>query len=208
MKIYAVVTSEISFCYNITMQVKINIDGGSRGNPGPGASAYVICDMKGKVLSQEGYFMAHCTNNQAEYTALKLALIKCGELGATELFIEGDSLLLVKQFTGEYKIKNADLQSRMAVIRKLAQNFTIHIKHVLREFNQAPDALANKAMDLKQSVGFNPIEYLPDDDEILAACQATIVNGVEVMPVKRAVSSKKSAKKPTSKTPHQPSLFD
>ena len=194
------------------MQVKINIDGGSRGNPGPGASAYVIRDMHGKVLSQEGYFIAHCTNNQAEYTALKLALIKCGELGATELFIEGDSLLLVKQFTGEYKIKNADLQTRMAVIRKLAQNFTIHIKHVLREFNQAPDALANKAMDLKESVGFNPIKHLPQDDEILAASakpsKNNVINGVEVTPVKRAVSSKKSTKKSANKAPHQPSLFD
>ena len=205
-------THKISFCYNINMQVKINIDGGSRGNPGPGASAYVIRDMKGKVLSQEGYFIPHCTNNQAEYTALKLALIKCGELGATELFIEGDSLLLVKQFTGEYKIKNPDLQTRMVLIRHLAQNFTIHIKHVLREFNQAPDTLANKAMDLKQSVGFNPIEHLPEDDEILAAVakpsKSNVINGVEVTPVKRSAPAKKAAKKPANNAPHQPSLFD
>ena len=58
------------------MRVTINIDGGSRGNPGPGASAYVIKDANGKILAQEGHFIAHCTNNQAEYTALKLALIK------------------------------------------------------------------------------------------------------------------------------------
>ena len=188
------------------MQVKINIDGGSRGNPGPGASAYVICDTNGKVLSQEGYFMEHCTNNQAEYTALKLALIKCGELGATELFIEGDSLLLIKQFTGEYKIKNADLQARMQVIRKLAQNFTIHIKHVLREFNKAPDALANKAMDAKQTLGFNPIQKLPSDEEILQAptCK-NIVNGVEVTPVQRPVKPTTSRKKAL---PLQPGLFD
>lgn len=186
------------------MQVKINIDGGSRGNPGPGASAYVICDMHGKVLSQEGYFMPHCTNNQAEYTALKLALIKCKELGATELFIEGDSLLLVKQFTGEYKIKNPDLQARMQVIRQLAKGFTIHIKHVLREFNKAPDALANKAMDEKQSVGFNPIQHLPEDEEILKTGTDNLVNGVPVIPVVREKTSKKSTKKP----PIQPSLFD
>lgn len=185
------------------MKVKINIDGGSRGNPGPGASAYVICDMQGNILSQEGYFLPHCTNNQAEYTALKLALIKCAELGATELFIEGDSLLLVKQFTGEYKIKHPDLQARMQVIRKLAQGFTIHIKHVLREFNKAPDALANKAMDLKHSVGFHPIEHLPEDAAILAAPTAAQVNGVPVTPVVR----KKTAKK-NSTGPVQPSLFD
>lgn len=179
------------------MQVKINIDGGSRGNPGPGASAYVICDKKGKVLSQEGYFIPHCTNNQAEYTALKLALIKCKELGATELFIESDSLLLVKQFTGEYKIKNPDLQSRMHLIRQLAAPFTIHIQHVLREFNKAPDALANKAMDEKQSIGFNPITYLPTDDEInTASATNKVVNGVEVTPV---VRTQKPAQKPAAK---------
>ena len=199
-------TRKISFCYNKRMQVKINIDGGSRGNPGPGASAYVICDMQGNILSQEGYFMTHCTNNQAEYTALKLALIKCKELGATELFIEGDSLLLVKQFTGEYKIKNPDLQARMQVIRKLAAPFTIHIKHVLREFNKAPDALANKAMDAKESLGFNPIKHLPEDADILATpTPQNRVNGVEVTPVKR---TEKKAKATAKKAPHQPSLFD
>ena len=185
------------------MQVKINIDGGSRGNPGPGASAYVICDTQGKILAQEGYFMPHCTNNQAEYTALKLALIKSKELGANELFIESDSLLLVKQFLGEYKIKNPDLAARMAVIRQLAQSFTIHLKHVLREFNKAPDALANKAMDAKESLGFNPIENLPEDDEILTTPQTgNTVNGVEVKPVVRKPG--KAAKK---QLPQQPDLF-
>ena len=187
------------------MQVKINIDGGSRGNPGPGAAAYVICDMSGKILSQEGHFIPHCTNNQAEYTALKLALIKAGELKAKELFIESDSLLLVKQFTGEYKIKNADLAARMVVIRKLGSAFTIHIKHVLREFNKAPDALANKAMDAKQSLGFNPIENLPEDDEILPAPQPdNTVNGVEVKPVVRKPAKTSKVKKPLS---NQPDLF-
>jgi len=179
------------------MQLKINIDGGSRGNPGPGAAAYVICGMDGKIVSQEGYFMPHCTNNQAEYTALKLALLKAAELGAKELFIESDSLLLVKQYLGEYKIKNPDLAARMQVIRQLAKPFTIHIKHVLREFNKAPDALANKAMDAKTSLGFEPLKNIPQDAEILAAPaapSANTVNGVEVKPVVR----KQAAKKPAS----------
>lgn len=189
------------------MQVKINIDGGSRGNPGPGASAYVICDLNGKILSQEGHFMPHCTNNQAEYTALKLALIKSAELGAKELFIESDSLLLVKQYLGEYKIKHPDLAARMQIIRRLAAPFTIHIKHVLRHLNKAPDALANKAMDAKQSLGFNPIQHLPADDEIAApqTQKDNTVNGVEVTPVKReAAPAKKAAVK---KGPQQPDLF-
>ena len=142
--------------------------------------------------------MPHCTNNQAEYTALKLALIKAKELGAKELFIESDSLLLVKQFLGEYKIKNPDLQARMKIIRALQGNFIIHIKHVLREFNKAPDALANKAMDAKQTLGFNPIKHLPADEEICPL--RAQVNGVEVTPV---VRDEKPAKKPL-----QPGLFD
>ena len=195
------------------MQVKINIDGGSRGNPGPGAAAYVICDLNGKILSQEGHFMPHCTNNQAEYTALKLALIKAKELGATELFIQSDSLLLVKQFLGEYKIKHPDLAARMAVIRRLAAPFQIHMEHVLRNFNKAPDALANKAMDAQQSVGFNPIVNLPPDDEIAASAvsQENIVNGVAVSPVIRNSSSLKptarTVSKKKTKPPHQPDLF-
>ena len=192
------------------MQVKINIDGGSRGNPGPGAAAYVICDMNGKILSQEGHFMPHCTNNQAEYTALKLALVKANELGATELFIQSDSQLLVKQFLGEYKIKHPDLAARMRVIRRLAASFTIHIEHVLRSFNKAPDALANKAMDAKESVGFNPIVTLPEYEEPAAppACRTNIVNGVEVKPVKRPQKPLiKSAAETTPAKPHQPDLF-
>ncbi len=183
------------------MQVKINIDGGSRGNPGPGASAYVICDMHGTILSQEGYFMPHCTNNQAEYTALKLALLKAAELQATELFIQSDSLLLVKQYLGEYKIKNPDLAARMKIIRRLATPFQIHIQHVLREFNKAPDALANKAMDAKESVGFNPLSYVPNDEEIIPQSPTpdNLVNGIEVKPVVR--------KKKTSKPIEQPDLF-
>ena len=195
------------------MQVKINIDGGSRGNPGPGAAAYVICSMDGKILSQEGHFMPHCTNNQAEYTALKLALIKAKELGATELFIQSDSQLLVKQYLGEYKIKHPDLAARMAIIRRLAAGFIIHIEHVLRHLNKAPDALANKAMDAKQSLGFNPIVCLPPEEAPLPPdALDNTVNGVEVSPVVRphtpaAQPGRKSAAKAKKPVLHQPDLF-
>ena len=188
------------------MQVKINIDGGSRGNPGPGAAAYVICSMEGKILAQEGHFMPHCTNNQAEYTALKLALIKAKELGARELFIQSDSLLLVKQFLGEYKLKHPDLAARMRVIRQLAAPFSIHMEHVLRHLNKAPDALANNAMDAKQSVGFNPIVHFPQEDDAPAA-NDNLVNGVEVTPIQRPQPAKKPAAKQPSKKPQQPDLF-
>lgn len=194
------------------MQVIINIDGGSRGNPGPGASAYVIKSTDGRILAQEGYFIPHCTNNQAEYTALRLALIKSAELGATRLEIISDSLLLVKQYLGEYKIKNPDLAERMAEIRTLARPFHIAIRHVLRHLNKEPDALANKAMDLKQSVGFNPIVHLhPAPAAAAAAPQSDTVNGIRVVPVVREPApapAPVAAKKAKKAAAQQPSLFD
>ena len=186
------------------MRVIINIDGGSRGNPGIGASAYVIKDESGKILAQEGHYIPHCTNNQAEYTALRLALIKAGELGAKDLFIISDSLLLVKQYLGEYKIKNPDLAERMTEIRQLAKPFQIQIQHVLRHLNKEPDALANKAMDLKQSVGYNPIENLNPVINTAPKEDKNTVNGVKVMPVirdKAGISKKKTVE-------NQLSLFD
>ena len=93
----------------------------------------------------------------------------------------------------------------MAVIRKLAARFTIHIQHVLRHLNKAPDALANKAMDAKQSLGFNPIVRLPQDEEILTpSAPDNSVNGVEVKPVVRQ-EARTPAKK--NKAPEQPDLF-
>lgn len=197
------------------MKVRINIDGGSRGNPGPGASAYVIKDASGQILAQEGHFIPHCTNNQAEYTALKLALVKSAELGARELDIISDSLLLVKQYLGEYKIKHPDLAQRMAEIRALAAPFQkIRIQHVLRHLNKEPDALANKAMDLKQSVGYNPIQKMPSAVPAQKTAPKTddnTVNGVKVTPVKRTEQPAvpKPAAKRTKKAVHpaQPDLF-
>ena len=182
------------------MRVIIHIDGGSRGNPGPGAAAYVMKDTQGQLLAQEGYFMPHCTNNQAEYTALRLALIKAAELHATELEIISDSLLLVKQYIGEYKIKNTDLAQRMSEIRQLARPFSIQIRHVLRHLNKEPDALANKAMDLKQSVGFNPIQNLNPLSAPTPQKEELVINGVAVKPVQRATQKKKED--------NQLSLFD
>lgn len=129
------------------MELIINIDGGSRGNPGPGASAWVIKDAKGKLLVQEGLFFKECTNNQAEFTALKMALTKALELGAKSVKVRSDSLLLVKQFLGEYKIKNPQLQVIMGEIKQLSARLRISINHVPREQNKEADLMCNITMD-------------------------------------------------------------
>ncbi|ACC98724.1 Ribonuclease HI [Elusimicrobium minutum Pei191] len=130
------------------MKVIINVDGGSRGNPGPGASAYVIKDAKGKIIAQEGVFLGICTNNEAEFKALLFAFGAAAKLKATHIQIYADSQLLVKQFLGEYKIKSPNLVPIMEEIRKKAKPFSsVQIAHVPREKNKEADKLANIAMD-------------------------------------------------------------
>jgi len=130
------------------MELIINIDGGSRGNPGPGASGCVIKDRKGVLMRSEGVFWQECTNNQAEFNALKIALKNAKKLGGTILNIRADSQLLVKQYLGEYKIKNPQLQILMAEIKQLASGFKkINIIHVPREQNKEADLICNQTMD-------------------------------------------------------------
>ena len=130
------------------MLLIINIDGGSRGNPGIGASGVIIKDKDGKVLIKQGLFFTKCTNNQAEYQALRLALVLAGEIGGKDLKITSDSELLVKQFNGVYKIKNPDLKILMEGIKHLVKNFkSVTLGHTLREGNSQADEICNLTMD-------------------------------------------------------------
>lgn len=130
------------------MILLINIDGGSRGNPGIGASGVIIKNEQGKILLKQGLFFIKCTNNQAEYNALRLALISAGKIGGTVLKITSDSELLVKQFNGIYKIKNPDLKILMEEIKTLVKQFkTVTLGHTLREGNSEADEICNLTMD-------------------------------------------------------------
>ncbi len=130
------------------MILLINIDGGSRGNPGIGASGVIIKNEQGEILLKQGLFFTKCTNNQAEYNALKLALISANKIGGSVLKITSDSELLVKQFNGVYKIKNPELKVLMAEIKTLVQNFEkVTLGHTLREGNSEADEICNLTMD-------------------------------------------------------------
>lgn len=130
------------------MLLLINIDGGSRGNPGIGASGVIIKNEKGQILLKQGLFFRKCTNNQAEYNALKLALISANKIGGSVLKITSDSELLVKQFNGVYKIKNPELKILMTEIKTLIQNFKkVTLGHTLREGNSEADEICNLTMD-------------------------------------------------------------
>lgn len=129
-------------------RVKIYADGGSRGNPGPSASGFVILDMDDTVLVEQGVYLGITTNNQAEYTALKLALEACQKLGVLEVFVHMDSLLVVNQMKGIFKIRNRELWPIHQAIKDLAKTFKhIDYVHVPRELNKLADAVVNRAMD-------------------------------------------------------------
>lgn len=129
-------------------KVKIFGDGGSRGNPGPSASGFVVLDMEDNVLVDKGVYLGITTNNQAEYTALKLALEECHKMGVKEVLVYMDSLLVVNQMKGIFKIKNRDLWPIHDAIKKLAEKFEhVSYSHVPREFNKLADAAVNRALD-------------------------------------------------------------
>lgn len=130
------------------MKLNIFIDGGSRGNPGRGACAAVLLDAKGALVREEGKYLGHCTNNFAEYNGLLLALKSAAKLGAAELNISSDSELLVKQFSGEYRIKDPALKELMTEIKGLAAGFKkVRLSHVRREQNEHADLLVNEILD-------------------------------------------------------------
>jgi ribonuclease HI len=129
--------------------VKIFADGGSRGNPGPSASGFVIIDaITNKVLVDKGIYLGVTTNNQAEYLALKYALEECQKMGAHSVDAYMDSLLVVNQIRGTFKIRNRDLWPIHDSVKELIGKFDkFTLQHVPREMNKLADAAVNRAMD-------------------------------------------------------------
>jgi len=127
---------------------RANIDGGSRGNPGPAAYGVVIRDARGEIAAKLKKYIGRSTNNVAEYYGLIAAMDYAQSHGIRALRIESDSELLVKQMRGLYKVKSADLQPLFERARKMSQGFeSFRIDHVYREQNREADALANEALD-------------------------------------------------------------
>lgn len=142
-------------------EVKIFTDGGSRGNPGPSASGFVILDMEDNVLVEKGVYLGVTTNNVAEYTALKQALETCREMGVKKVNAYLDSLLVVNQMNGIFKIKNRDLWPIHDAIKKLGAGFEkVEYSHVPREFNKLADAEVNKALDAHLGAGNSSTEVV------------------------------------------------
>ncbi len=130
--------------------LKIYCDGGARGNPGPGASAFVVFDDEERVLHEEAKTLGTTTNNIAEYTAVLMAvewLSKNKIQQSVEFYL--DSLLVVNQLNGLFKIKNEKLYE---IAQKITENVlafpsTITFQHIGRNKNTHADALVNRVLD-------------------------------------------------------------
>ena len=134
-------------------EVKIFADGGSRGNPGPSASGFVVLDMEDTVLVDKGVYLGITTNNQAEYTALKIALEECHKMGVRHVHVYLDSLLVINQMKGIFKVKNRDLWPIHDAIKQLVKKFEqVNFNHVPREFNKLADAAVNRALDIQLGI--------------------------------------------------------
>ncbi len=130
------------------MKAKLFADGGSRGNPGPAASGAVLYGEDGAVLAEVGDYLGIATNNVAEWQALRTGLERARDLGVRDITIRLDSELVVRQVTGVYKVKHADLIPLAAKVKALLRNFaSVDIAHVPRKENTAADALVNRVLD-------------------------------------------------------------
>ena len=130
------------------MKLVIHVDGGSRGNPGPAASAAVLSTPDGEVVDEASEFLGVATNNVAEYRGVLLGLDRAKRLGATEVEVVNDSELVARQINGQYKVKHPDMKPLFLQARAALDGFEKwSIRNVPRAKNADADALVNQALD-------------------------------------------------------------
>jgi ribonuclease HI len=147
-RLFADAAPEANAPTGATAAYRANIDGGSRGNPGPASYGVVIRDPRGEVVAKLKKYIGRMTNNVAEYYGLIAALDYAQQHSIRALRVESDSELLVRQMRGQYKVKSSELRPLFERARKMAQTFaSFKIEHVYRDQNAEADALANEALD-------------------------------------------------------------
>jgi ribonuclease HI len=129
------------------VKLVVNVDGGARGNPGPAAIGVVVSDGSGRVLEEVSEVIGVATNNVAEYRALLRGISTAVALGADELELVGDSELVARQLSGDYRVKNAALRPLYEEAVRLLRGLRWQIRSVPREQNARADALVNAALD-------------------------------------------------------------
>ena len=132
------------------------VDGGARGNPGPAGWGALILNEQGEVAAELFGALPHATNNVAEYNGLLAALDWCAGRDAAAVHVKSDSLLMVQQMRGVYKVKNEGLKPLYGRARLIAHKIgKVTFEHVRRELNKEADRLANLAMDEAEKASHN-----------------------------------------------------
>lgn len=129
-------------------EAKLYTDGGSRGNPGASAIGFVLMDMDDHIIKKEGVYIGITTNNQAEYQGLKAGLEAAKEFGVREVDVYMDSLLVVNQMKGIFKVKNRELWPIYQSVKDMLPDFSkVTFSHVPRELNKIADGMVNECLD-------------------------------------------------------------
>ncbi|HEY7624959.1 MAG TPA: ribonuclease HI family protein [Candidatus Limnocylindria bacterium] len=130
------------------MRLVLYADGAARGNPGPAGAGAVLYDATGAVVAELALPLGRATNNVAEYNALILGLEEAKRRGASAVDVRMDSLLVVQQMRGLWRIKHPGLVPLALRAGALLASFPEReIRHVPREENVAADLLSNRAID-------------------------------------------------------------
>ena len=128
--------------------VTINVDGASRGNPGPSGIGYCIHDHTGKIIEKGGEFIGFATSRLAEYCAMRKGIDRAIEQNYKTVHFISDSLMVVNQLNGIFHVKNQDIRPIYDDIQEKLINFdAVSFTHVPRSKNTIADAEANAAID-------------------------------------------------------------
>ena len=142
------ITSSRASLRDTANSIIVNVDGASRGNPGPAGIGYCICNQNGQVIEKGGEFIGFATSRMAEYYAMRKGIERAIELGYKSVRFVSDSLMVVNQLNGVFHIKNKDIMPIYQDIQtKLDQFEAVSFVHVSRSENQLADHEANAAID-------------------------------------------------------------
>ena len=137
----------------ITKKLTIFSDGGARGNPGHAAIAFLAFSTKGQLLKKYSSYIGYRTNNQAEYEALIAGLKFALSVGAEEVSCFMDSQLVTKQLSGEYAVRNFELQKLWIKIQDLKKDLSkVRFTNVPRNNPsiEKADQLLNETLDREE----------------------------------------------------------
>jgi ribonuclease HI len=154
MDTYTIVTKKDSIP-DIETCALLQFDGLAVPNPGEATGGAVLFkdNTKKDILFETGEYVKFGTNNIAEYTGLFIGVKEAAKLKIKNIIIEGDSMLVIQQVSGKWKVNNEVLKIyHSEIVKLLKTKFDfVAIKHVYRKDNTHADDLTNETFRIKSS---------------------------------------------------------